>query len=61
MVLIFSVGLGLSKEMVSAVMTFSHLITGIIVVAAGLISISYAGFKLMDFIKNGEKNEPTSE
>lgn len=57
MVLIFSVGFGYSKEMVSAVMTFSHLITGIIVVTVGMLGLSYAGFNLIDFLRNGDKNE----
>ncbi|MCB5251253.1 MAG: lysylphosphatidylglycerol synthase transmembrane domain-containing protein [Candidatus Cloacimonadales bacterium] len=56
-VLIFTWGFGLSKNMVSAVMAFSHLITGIIVILVGLISLSYAGMKVIDFMKYEGKNE----
>ena len=61
MVLIFSVGMGLNKEMVSAVMSFSHLITGILIVISGLISVSFAGFKLLDFLKNGDDDESNEQ
>lgn len=59
MVIIFAVGMGLDKEMVSAVMSFSHLITGLIILLTGVISVSYAGFKLLDFLKNGDEDEST--
>lgn len=57
MILIFSIGMGLQKNMVSAVMAFSHIITGIIVIAAGLISLSFAGIKLFEILLNGENND----
>ncbi|MBN2017877.1 MAG: flippase-like domain-containing protein [Candidatus Cloacimonetes bacterium] len=52
MVLIFSVGLGLNKEMVSAVMTFAHLLTGILIVVVGLISFSYIGVNIADTFRD---------
>ena len=52
MVIIFSVGLGLNKEMVSAVMTFAHLLTGILITVLGLISFSYIGVKITDTFRD---------
>jgi len=52
MVLVFSVGLGLNKEMVSAVMSFAHLLTGIIIVVVGLISFSYIGVNIADTFRD---------
>ncbi|MBC8525986.1 MAG: flippase-like domain-containing protein [Candidatus Cloacimonetes bacterium] len=52
MVIIFSVGLGLNKEMVSAVMTLAHLLSGFLVVSIGFFSLSYLGIKLADTFKN---------
>ena len=57
MVIIFSVGLGLNKEMVSAVMTFAHLLTGILIVIVGLISFSYIGVKIGDTFKEVDKQK----
>jgi uncharacterized protein (TIRG00374 family) len=51
MVAIFSVGFGLSKDMVSAVMACSHLMTGILIAIMGWAGISYAGLHIMDFWK----------
>lgn len=52
MVLIFSVGLDLNKEMVSAVMSFAHLLTGLIIVVVGLISFSYIGVNIADTFRD---------
>ncbi|MBS3741195.1 MAG: flippase-like domain-containing protein [Candidatus Cloacimonetes bacterium] len=52
MVIIFSVGLGLDKDMVSAVMSFAHLLTGILIIGVGLSSMSYIGVKLLDTFKD---------
>ena len=57
MVIIFSVGLGLNKEMVSAVMTFAHLLTGVLITIVGLISLSYIGVKLSDTFKEVNVSE----
>ncbi|HOE90709.1 MAG TPA: lysylphosphatidylglycerol synthase transmembrane domain-containing protein [Candidatus Cloacimonadota bacterium] len=61
MVLIFSIGFGLNKEMVSAVMAFSHIITGIIVITVGIVGLNYAGMKFFDFINNGDKDDTTTK
>ena len=52
MVIIFSVGLGLNKELGSAVMGFSHLLTGILITVIGLFSFSYIGVKVADTFKD---------
>ena len=57
MVLIFSIGFGLNKELVSAIMTFSHLLTAVIITIIGLLSTSVMGLKLFSFSKdNSSKN-----
>lgn len=57
MIIIFSVGLGLNKEMASAVMTFAHLLTGILITIIGLISFSYIGVKISDTFKEVDKQK----
>ena len=57
MVIIFSVGLGLNKEMVSAVMTFAHILTGILITIIGFISFSYIGIKISDTFKEVDKQK----
>jgi len=52
MVLVFSVGLGLNKDMVSAVMAFAHLLTGLLIVIVGLISFSYIGVNIADTFRD---------
>ena len=52
MVLIFSVGLGLNKEMVSAVMSFAHLLTGLLIAIIGLMSFSYIGINIADTFRD---------
>lgn len=49
MVLIFSVGFGLDKELASAIMTFSHLLTAILIMSVGIFSTSLMGLKLFNF------------
>ncbi len=49
MITIFSIGLGLDKEMVSAVMAFAHILTGILLSTIGIGSISFLGIKAFDF------------
>lgn len=48
MVVIFSIGLGLNRDMVSAVMSFSHLLTGALIVTVGLLASSTLGVRLLD-------------
>ncbi|MBC8313049.1 MAG: flippase-like domain-containing protein [Candidatus Cloacimonetes bacterium] len=52
MLIIFSVGLGLNRELVSAVVGFAHLLTGIMITAIGLFSFSYIGVKVVDTFRN---------
>lgn len=56
MVLIFAIGFGLDENLVSAVMSFSHIITAVVIVLTGLGSTAYAGIKIFDFLKNKEIN-----
>jgi len=55
MVLVFAVGFGMNRDVVSAVMVFAHLITGIVIVGLGMISYSYAGVSLMNIIDRGDE------
>ncbi len=57
MILIFTIGMGLQKNMVSAVTAFSHIITGILIVVIGMICLSFAGTKFFEIIKNGDDND----
>ncbi|MEA2103122.1 MAG: lysylphosphatidylglycerol synthase transmembrane domain-containing protein [Candidatus Cloacimonadota bacterium] len=61
MVIIFSVGLGLNKEMVSAVMVFAHLLTGILITIIGLLALSYTGVKIFDRFSSSKENSIPSE
>lgn len=61
MVVIFSVGLGLNKEMVSAVMAFAHVLTGILITGIGLMAFSYTGVKIFDRFNAQEEDLPVSE
>ncbi|MDD4155777.1 MAG: lysylphosphatidylglycerol synthase transmembrane domain-containing protein [Candidatus Cloacimonetes bacterium] len=54
MILIFAIGFGLDENLVSAVMSFSHVITALVIFITGSLSLAYAGIKLIDFIKNKE-------
>lgn len=51
MILIFSIGFGVNKELASAIMIFSHLLTGILISIIGIFSTSYMGVKLFTFFK----------
>lgn len=55
MVVIFSIGFGFQKEFVSAVMAFSHLLTGILIVSIGLTALSFLGMNLKESIKGLNK------
>ncbi|MCD4830124.1 MAG: flippase-like domain-containing protein [Candidatus Cloacimonetes bacterium] len=60
MVLIFSVGFGLDRNLVSAVMAFGHLITGVLIVSIGLSAVSWTGtgiFRTKFDVDNGDENE----
>ncbi len=55
MVLIFAIGFGMNREIVSGIMVFSHIITGIIIIGVGLFSFSYGGINLLKNIERGDK------
>lgn len=57
MILIFAVGFGFDKNMVSSVMTFSHLLTGIVLSLSGILGFSMAGVKFLEPLKNKNKME----
>jgi len=62
MVIIFSVGMAMNKELVSAVMAFAHLLTGFIVITLGLFSLSYFGISVKNyFFKKLETGESENE
>jgi uncharacterized protein (TIRG00374 family) len=46
MFLIFSVGFGLEENIAGAVMAYSHILTGIIIVITGLFSLFYSGINI---------------
>lgn len=54
MVLIFSIGLGFDKEMVSAVMAFSHVITAVLITIVGFIAFSVIGINITQSFKDKE-------
>jgi uncharacterized protein (TIRG00374 family) len=43
MIIIFSLGFGLTKNMASAIMVFAHLFTALIITVLGIIGFTYAG------------------
>jgi uncharacterized protein (TIRG00374 family) len=49
MVLIFTYGMGFDRDLASAVMVLSHLITGLIIFITGTLSIIYTGMKMPNF------------
>lgn len=55
MILIFVAGFGLPADMSGAVMLFSHLLTGIVIVTIGIGAYSYAGIELWTIINKGEE------
>lgn len=50
-VLIFSIGLGINENLTSAAVTFSHLLTTIIIFAVGIISLTSLKIRFTDIIK----------
>ncbi len=55
MVLIFSIGFGMNRDLVSAIMVFAHLLTGFIIVTLGLIAYSFAGVNILNIINRGDE------
>lgn len=51
MIIIFSLGFGLTRNIASAIMVFAHLFTACIISALGLLGFSYAGIKSVRQIK----------
>lgn len=56
MILIFSVGMGLDKISASAIMSFSHVLTAILILVVGFIGSSYTGLRMTEIINYGEVN-----
>ncbi|MBW6516053.1 MAG: flippase-like domain-containing protein [Candidatus Cloacimonetes bacterium] len=54
MFLIFAAGFGMQADKAGAIMLFSHILTGLIIVTIGLISYSYSGVQLLTIINKGE-------
>lgn len=54
MILIFAAGFGMQADMAGAVMLFSHILTGIIIVSIGIFAYSFTGVKLMTIINKGD-------
>ncbi len=54
MLLIFAAGFGIKADAASAVMLFSHFLTGLAIVTIGIVAYSYAGVKLLTIINKGE-------
>ncbi len=55
MVLIFAGGFGMNKEMVSAVMVFSHLLTAGLLSAVGIFAFVFTGTNMFTFFKKEQK------
>jgi glycosyltransferase 2 family protein len=55
MVLVFAVGFGMNRDMVSAIMVFSHFLTGLLIIVTGMIAYGYAGIKLFKIFTKGEE------
>lgn len=58
MIIIFSIGFGLTKDSASAVMVFAHILTALIMSILGIISFSVSGY---DVIKSVYKDDKTYE
>jgi uncharacterized protein (TIRG00374 family) len=54
MTLIFAAGFGMQAELSGAIMLFSHILTGLIIVTIGIFAYSYAGVRLMTIMKKGD-------
>ncbi|HNX01274.1 MAG TPA: lysylphosphatidylglycerol synthase transmembrane domain-containing protein [Candidatus Cloacimonadota bacterium] len=61
MVIIFAVGFGLLKEEMAAIMAFAHVLTAVIMTVFGIISLSYAGIKNIDFLNRGDELNDESQ
>jgi len=51
MIIIFSLGFGLTRNIASTIMVFAHLFTACIITALGIIGFSYAGMKSLKQIQ----------
>jgi uncharacterized protein (TIRG00374 family) len=51
MIIIFSIGFGLTKNAVSAIMVFAHIFTAFIITGFGIIGFSYSGIKSLKQIQ----------
>ena len=51
MILIFAGGFGFNETHISAVMTFSHIVTAIVIFITGFISLAFAGFKFRNILE----------
>ncbi|HOH47092.1 MAG TPA: lysylphosphatidylglycerol synthase transmembrane domain-containing protein [Candidatus Cloacimonadota bacterium] len=54
MIIVFSIGFGLTKESASSIMVFAHILTALIMSILGLIAFSFSGY---DVIKSIYKDE----
>lgn len=55
MIIIFSVGFGLTKSSASAIMSFAHILATILMLALGSLAISLSGKEILSKIFKGEK------
>lgn len=51
MIIIFSIGFGLTKNVASTIMAFAHIFTAVIISVMGLIGFSYSGIKSLKQIQ----------
>ena len=51
MILIFTVGFGYGENIISAIMSLSHLLTAVVIFITGSLSLAYAGYKKIDLFK----------
>jgi uncharacterized protein (TIRG00374 family) len=51
MIIIFSIGFGLTKNIASTIMAFAHIYTAVIISVLGIIGFSYSGIKSLKQIK----------
>lgn len=54
MIIIFSAGFGLTKADASAVMAFAHILTALVILTAGITSLSISGGQILSKIFKGE-------
>jgi uncharacterized protein (TIRG00374 family) len=62
MIVIFSVGFGLTKSGASAIMSFAHILTSFLMLALGAVAFAFSGKEIISKIFKGEKidDEPKS-